>query len=174
LLAALPDASGQLNYFETDSGSVVDGRATAVLYPSLTTLSDGSTSAVPFTRYVREDDGWHGYSQFTLQRADGSIANLNWDRGEANTGPFTVVDPNGTIVGYTPTAGDLAYPIVMVQPAGGQPERRATAPALDVTRPWTVVDDPLAIGTQVYVELHLVDATGAVVDSLGQYFTVGR
>ena len=70
LLAALPDASGQLNYFETDSGSVVDGRAAAVLYPSLTTVSDGSTSAVPFTRYVREDDGWHGYSQFTLQRAD--------------------------------------------------------------------------------------------------------
>ncbi len=52
------------------------------LYPSLTTVSDGSKSAVPFTRYVREDDGWHGYSQFTLQRADGSIANLNWDRGE--------------------------------------------------------------------------------------------
>ena len=87
---------------------------------------------MPFTRYVREDDGWHGYSQFTLQRADGSIANLNWDRGEPNTGPFTVVDPNGTIVGYTPAAGDLAYPIVMVQPPGGQPERPATAPALDV------------------------------------------
>jgi hypothetical protein len=174
LLAALPDASGQLNYFETDSGSVVDGRAAALLYPSLTTVSDGSTSAVPFTRYVRADDGWHGYSQFTLQRADGSIANLNWDRGETNTGPFTVVDPNGTIVGYTPAAGDLAYPIVMVQPPGGQPERTATAPALDLTRPWSVVDDPIADGTQVYVELQLVDATGTIVDSLGRYLTVGQ
>ncbi len=133
-----------LNYFETDSGTVIGGRATAVLYPALTTIADGTNTAVPFTRYVLEDDGWHGYSQFTLQRTDGSIANLNWDRGETNTGPFTVIDPNGTIVGYTPVAGDLAYPIVMIQAAGGQPVRQATAPALDPNRPWTVVDDPIA------------------------------
>ena len=62
----------------------------------------------------------------------------------------------------------------MVQPPGGQPERTATAPALDVTRPWSVVDDPIADGTQVYVELQLIDATGTIVDSLGQYFTVGQ
>jgi hypothetical protein len=172
LLAALPDASGRLTYFETDTGDVNGDLASAVLYPSLTTVSDGVTSAVPFTRYVLEDDGWHGYSQFTLQRADGSLANLNWDRRGSNTGPFTVVDPNGTIVGYTPLAGDLAYPIVMVQAPGGQPERQATAPALDVNRAWTVVDDALPAGTQVYVELQLKDATGLVVDSLSQYFTV--
>ena len=46
------------------------------------------------------------------------------------------------------------------------PERRATAPALDLGQPWTVVDDPIAAGTQVYVELQLKDAAGAVVDSL--------
>jgi Clostripain family len=173
LLAALPDASGQLTYFEADSGTVVDNnRVRAVLYPSLTTISDAVSTAVPYTRYVLENDGWHGYSQFTLQRADGSIANLNWDRRESNTGPFTIIDPNGTIVGYTPLAGDLAYPIVMAQPPGGQPERLATAPALDPNRPWTVVDDPIASGTQVFVELQLEDATGAVVDSLSQYFIV--
>lgn len=173
LFAALPDASGGLNYFETDSGTVIGGRATAVLYPALTTIADGTNTAVPFTRYVFEDNSWHGYSQFTLQRTDGSIANLNWDRGETNTGPFTVIDPNGTIVGYTPVAGDLAYPIVMIQAAGGQPVRQATAPALDPNRAWTVVDDPIPQGTQVYVELQLKDAAGVVVDSLSQYVAVG-
>jgi len=61
----------------------------------------------------------------------------------------------------------------MIQPAGGQPERQATAPALDLNRPWTVIDDPIAAGSQVYVELQLKDATGVVVDSLSQYLTVG-
>jgi hypothetical protein len=173
LLAALPDSSGGLNFFEADSGTVLGGRATAVLYPAWTTISDGINTAVPFTRYVLEDDGWHGYSQFTLQRPDGSIANLNWDRGETNTGPFTLIAPNGTIVGYTPAAGDLAYPIVMIQAADGQPERRATATALDLNQPWTVTDDPIATGTQVYVELRLKDAAGVVVDSLSQYVAVG-
>ena len=93
LLAALPAADGSLNYFETDSGAVENGAATAAIYPTLTTVTDGINSAVPFTRYVLEDDGWHGYSQFTLQRADGSVANLNWDRNEQDTGPFTLVDP---------------------------------------------------------------------------------
>lgn len=172
LLAALPDAAGQLNYFETDSGSIVNGRATAVLYPLLTTVSDGVVSAVPFSRYLLEGDEWHGYSQFTLQRADGSIANLNWARDETNTGPFTIIDPSGTVIGYTPATGDLAYPIVMVQAAGGQPERRATAPALDPTRAWTVADEPIPAGTQVYVELQLEDAAGTVVDSLSGYLTV--
>ena len=96
LLAALPAADGTLNYFETDSGVVEDGSATAALPATLTTISDGIDSAVPFTRYILEGDGWHGYSQFTLQRSDGSIANLNWDRSEQDTGPFTLVDPTAS------------------------------------------------------------------------------
>jgi hypothetical protein len=173
LLAALPAADGSLNYFETDSGAVASGAATASFLPALTTVSDGTNSAVPFTRYVLEGDGWHGYSQFTLQRPDGQVANLNWDRNEQDTGPFTIVDPTGMVVAYTPAAGDLAYPIVMVQAPGAQPERRATAPALDATVPWTVSDQPIATGTQVYVELQIKDAAGVVVDSLSGYLTVG-
>ena len=173
LLAALPAADGTLSYFETDAGFVENGSATAALLPTLTTVSDGTNSAVPFTRYILEGDGWHGYSQFTLQRSDGSIANLNWDRSEQDTGPFTLVDPSGVIVAYTPVPGDLAYPIVMMQTPGAQPERQATAPALDPNVPWTVSDEPIAAGTQVYVELQIKDAAGVVVDSLSGYLTVG-
>ena len=173
LLAALPAADGSLNYFETDSGTVQNGAATASILPTLTTVTDGTNSAVPFTRYVMEDDGWHGYSQFTLQQPDGTVANLNWDRNEQDTGPFTLVDPAGMVVAYTPAPGDLAYPIVMVQAPGAQPVRQATAPALDATLPWTVSDQPIAPGTQVYVELQIKDAAGVVVDSLSGYLTVG-
>lgn len=174
LLAAVPAADGSLNYFETDSGTFQNGTATASLLPTYTTISDGINSAVPFTRYRREDDGWHGYSQFTLQQSTGSIANLNWDRNEQDTGPLTVVDPSGTMVAYTPAAGDLAYPVVMVQSPGAQPERQATAPALDPTVPWTVEDVPIAAGTQVYVELQITDAAGVVVDALNGYLAVGQ
>jgi len=62
----------------------------------------------------------------------------------------------------------------MVQAPGGQPERQATAPALDVNQPWTVFDDAIPDGTQVYVELQIKDATGAVADSVSTYFTVGN
>ena len=80
LLAALPDAAGNLNFFQTTSGEVTGGRATAALLPTLTTISDGAVSGVPFTRFVSTAGVAHAYSQFTLQRQDGSIANLNWDR----------------------------------------------------------------------------------------------
>jgi hypothetical protein len=62
----------------------------------------------------------------------------------------------------------------MVQAPGAQPERRATAPALDATVPLTVSDQPIAPGTQVYVELQNKDAAGVVVDSLSGYFAVGQ
>lgn len=174
LLGAIPAADGSLNYFETDSGRVENGAATAAIKPTLTTISDGTNSAVPFTRYLLEDDGWHGYSQFTLQQSDGSIANINWDRNEQDTGPLTLVDPSGTMVGYTPAPGDLAYPVIMVQAPGAQPERQATAPALDPNLAWTVQDAAIPSGTQLYVELQIKDAAGVVVDSLGGYLTVGR
>jgi Clostripain family len=174
LFAAVPGSAGALTYFETDSGEMVGGRATARILPTLTTISDGINSGVPFTRYVREADGWHGYSQFTLQRSDGSIANMNWDRSEQDTGPITILDPAGTLVTYTPAAGDVAYPVNMVQAPGEQPERVATAPALDPGVPWTVSDQPLAQGTPVYVELQLRDATGATIDSLSGYLVAGK
>ena len=175
LLAARPDSAGNLTFFELDSGSVEAGRATVNLLPTLTTISDGVNSAVPFTRYVSTATGNHGYSEFTLQRADGSIANLNWDRTvDAASGPFTILDPAGTVVGYAPQPGDLAYPIVMVQRPGEAPVREATAPALDLSRPWTVTDVPIPDGQPVYVQLRLTDAAGAVVDSLDGYLTVGR
>lgn len=174
LLAAIPAADGSLNYFETDSGTVVNGAATASITPTLTTISDGTNSAVPFTRYILEDDGWHGYSQFTLQQSGGSIANINWDRNEQDTGPLTLVDPSGTVVGYTPAPGDFAYPVIMVQAPGAQPERQATAPALDPNLQWTVQDAAIPTGTQVYVELQIKDAAGAIVDSLSGYLTVGQ
>ena len=174
LLAALPAADGSLSYFETDTGRVENGAATAAILPTLTTISDGTNSVVPFTNYVLEADGWHGYSQFTLQQTDGTIANINWDRNEQDTGPLTLVDPSGMVVAFTPAPGDLAYPVVMVQAPGAQPERQATAPALDLTVPWTVEDQPIEAGRQVYVELQIKDAAGVVVDSLSGYVTVGQ
>jgi hypothetical protein len=62
----------------------------------------------------------------------------------------------------------------MVQAPGAEPQRQATAPALDATVPWTVRDEPIAPGTQVYVELQIKDAAGVVVDSLSGYLTVGQ
>ena len=174
LMAALPSADGSLTYFETDSADVSAGQATARILPTLTTISDGTNSGIPFTRYVHETDGWHGYSQFTLQRTDGSIANMNWDRSEQGSGPITVLDPAGTLVNYTPAAGDLAYPVNMVQQPGGQPERAATAPALDPTKPWTVSDAAIPDGSRVYVALQVLDASGATVDSLGGYIMTGK
>jgi hypothetical protein len=176
LLAALPDSAGNLSFFAATSGDVIAGRATAALLPTLTTISDGTAAAVPFTRFVTQGGVAHEYSQFLLQRQDGSTANLNWDRlTDAASGPFTVVDPYGTVNGYTPMSGDLAYPIVMIQrPGADDPVREATAPALDLALPWTVADAPLVTGQQVFVELQLLDAAGAVVDSLNGYVTIGR
>ncbi len=95
LLAATTDAAGVRTYFESDGGEVTAaGSASALIYPSLTTVSDGTREVVPFTRYVRQPDGTHGYSAFTLQRANGSVAQLNWDR-KVDEGPFTVVDNAG-------------------------------------------------------------------------------
>ncbi len=175
LLAARPDSAGTLTFFELDSGTVQGGRAAVTLLPTLTTISDGVNSAVPFTRYVTTASGSHGYSEFTLQRADGTIANLNWDRTvDAASGPFTILDPVGTVVGYAPQPGDMAYPIVMIQRPGAAPVREATTPALDLSRPWTVTDVPIPDGQPVYVQLRLTDAAGTVVDSLDGYLTVGQ
>ena len=99
---------------------------------------------------------------------------MNWDRSEQGSGPITVLDPAGTLVNYTPAAGDLAYPVNMVQQPGGQPERVATAPALDPTKPWTVSDAAIPDGSRVYVELQVLDASGATVDSLGGYIVTGK
>lgn len=173
LLLARPAADGTLNYFRTDSGAVINGAATALALPTFTMVSDGTNSAAPFTRNVREDDGWHRYSLFTLQHTDGTLDNLNWDRSEQDGGPLTVISPNGTIIGYTPAGGDLAYPIVMAQQPGAQPERAATAPALDPAVPWTVTDEPLPAGSPLYLELQMRDAAGNVVDSLSGYIQVG-
>ena len=57
---------------------------------------------------------------------------------------------------------------------GGQPERAATAPALDPTKPWTVSDAAISAGSRVYVELQVLDASGATVDSLGGYIMTGK
>ena len=78
------------------------------------------------------------------------------------------------MVGYSPQPGDLAYPITMIQRPGAAPVREATAPALDLNLPWTVTDNPLPDGQQVYVELQIKDAAGTLVDSLGGYLTVGQ
>jgi hypothetical protein len=165
LLAATTDAAGVRTFFESDSGQLVDGVATAQIYPTLTTVSDGTRSVVPYTRYVQQSDGWHGYSTFTLRRANGSIAQLNWDR-VADQGPFTVVDGNGIVTSYTPQAGDLAYPISYVQQADGVPLGVPTDVALDPNRLWTVTDQALPAGTEVYLELRLLDANGSVIDTV--------
>ena len=80
LLAALPDSAGNLTYYATTPGTVDNGQAAGVVLPVMSTVSDGTNSAVPFTQYTVDGAGTHAYSQFTLQRQDGSIANLNWDR----------------------------------------------------------------------------------------------
>ena len=165
LLAATSDAAGVRTYFESDSGEInAAGAASAVILPTLTTVSDGTREAVPFTRYVRQADGFHGYSAFTLQRANGSVAQLNWDR-KVDEGPFTVVD-NGVVVAYTPQAGDLAYPQNLVQQPGAAPELVAIGTGLDPNRLWTVTDALIAPGTDVYLELRLLDANGNVIDTV--------
>jgi hypothetical protein len=164
LSAATTDANGVRTFFETDDGQVNDdGTASALILPSLTTVSDGTRSVVPYTRYVRQPDGMHGYSTFTLRRVSGSVAQLNWDRRGAE-GPFTVVDDNGVVVAYTPQPGDLAYPVSLVQQPGGVPELVATDTPLDPNRQWTVSDELIPAGTEVYLELRLLDANGNVID----------
>ena len=165
LLAATTDAAGVRTYFEQDGGEITAaGAASALILPSLTTLSDGTREVVPFTRYVRQPDGTHGYSTFTLQRANGSVAQLNWDR-KVDEGPFTVVD-NGVVVAYTPQPGDLAYPVSLVQQPGAAPELVAVDSALDPNRQWTVTDALIPAGTEVYLELRLLDANGNVIDTV--------
>jgi len=163
LLAATTDAAGVRTYFESDGGITEGGVASALIYPSLTTVSDGTRSVVPFTRYVRQPDGTHGYSSFTLRRANGSITQLNWDR-KVDQGPFTVVD-NGVVVAYTPQPGDLAYPIFLVQQPGAAPTLVQSDVALDPNRFWTVTDDPIPAGTEIYLELRLLDTTGSIIDT---------
>lgn len=173
LLAATVDEAGNRTFFEADDGEIVNGRATALIYPSLTTVSDGTRSVVPYTRYVHQPDGTHGYSTFTLRRSTGTVATLNWDRRN-DAGPFTVVDDEGLVVTYTPQPGDLAYPVSLVQPAGGIAEYVATDTPLDPNRQWTVSDELVPDGTQVYLELRLLDVTGNVIDVLNGMLIAGQ
>lgn len=173
LVAATTDASGVRTYFESDSGDVVDGQASAYIYPTLTTVTDGLRSVVPFTRYMWQPDGQHGYSTFTLHRANGSVAQLNWDR-TVGQGPFTAVDGSGVVTAYTPQPGDLAYPVHLVQPPGGTPAGVTGTDPLDPNRVWTVRDEPLPAGTEVYVELRLLDANGDIVDTIAGILTAGQ
>jgi hypothetical protein len=173
LVGATTDAAGVRTYFESDAGSVANGLASAYIYPTLTTVSDGLRSAVPFTRYVWQPDGQHGYSTFTLHRANGSVAQLNWDR-RVDQGPFTAVDSSGVVTAYTPQPGDLAYPVHLVQAAGSTPVGVTGVEPLDPNRAWTVRDEPLPAGTEVYVELRLLDANGDVVDSIAGILIAGQ
>jgi hypothetical protein len=163
LVAATTDANGVRTFFETDDGAVDGTTASALILPSLTTVSDGTRQVVPYTRYVIQPDGQHGYSTFTLRRAGGSVAQLNWDR-RGGDGSFTVVDDNGVVVAYTPQPGDLAYPVSLVQQPGGAAQLVATDTPLDPNRQWTVSDELIPAGTEVYLELRLLDANGNVID----------
>ena len=131
LLAALPD-SGQPHLLRDDAGRVDDGQATGVLLPSLTTVSDGTNSAVPFTRYA-VDDG----SPRLLAVHAATPRRLDRQPQLGPRGRYqhrTVHDrrPDRDDRRLHAAAGDLAYPIVMIQRPGAQPVREATAPALDL------------------------------------------
>lgn len=173
LRASTVDASGLRTYFESDGGVVEDGVASALILPSLTTVSDGLREVVPYTRYVRQPDGTHGYSAFTLQRANGSTAQLNWDRRN-DVGPFTVVDANGVVVAYTPQPGDLAYPISVQQAPGGVLQQVQSDIGLDPNRHWTVTDALIPAGTEVLLELRLLDANGNVIDTIAGTLIAGQ
>ena len=174
LVAATTDANGLRTFFESDDGRVTaDGIATVEILPSLTTVSDGTRSVVPYTRYVNQADGQHGYSTFTLRRASGTVAQLNWDR-RGDAGPFTVVDDNGVVVAYTPQPGDLAYPVSLVQQPGGVPQLIATDSPLDPNRQWTVSDELIPAGTEIYLELRLLDANGNAIDTVTGTLIAGQ
>jgi len=173
LVGATTDASGVRTYFESDTGAVVDGVATADIFPTLTTVSDGTRQVVPYTRYIRQLDGWHGYSTFTLRRANGSVAQLNWDR-RVDQGAFTVVDGGNVVTSYTPQPGDLAFPLSLQQQPGGVPLGVPSDVALDPNRTWTVTDNPLAPGTEVYLELRLLANDGTIVDTVAGTLVVGQ
>jgi hypothetical protein len=174
LAAATTDANGVRTFFKTDDGEVNDdGTASAHILPSLTTVSDGTRKVVLFTRYVHEQDGVHGYSTFALRRASGSVAQLNWDR-RGDTGPLTIIDENGVVLAYTPQPGDLAYPVSRVQQLGGVPQLIATNTPLDPNRQWTVTDELIPAGTEIYLELWLLDATGNVIDNVTGTMIAGQ
>ncbi len=73
---------------------------------------------------------------------------------------------NGVVVAYTPQPGDLAYPQNLVQQPGAAPELVAIGTGLDPNRLWTVTDALIAPGTEVYLELRLLDANGNVIDTV--------
>lgn len=174
IAAATTDASGTLTYFESGDGQVnADGTVSALFTPSRTTVTDGTRNVAPYTRYVDQVDGYHGYSTFTLQRANGSVATLNWDR-RGGAGSFTVVDDNGVVVAYTPQPGDLAYPVSLTQAPGGVPQLVATDTPLDPNRQWTVVDELIPAGTEVHLVLRLLDANGNVVDQVTGSLIAGQ
>ncbi|WP_117000396.1 clostripain-related cysteine peptidase [Desertimonas flava] len=173
LRASTVDANGVRTYFESDGGVVENGVASALILPSLTTVSDGLREVVPYTRYVRQPDGTHGYSAFSLQRANGSTAQLNWDRRD-DVGPFTVVDSNGVVVAYTPQPGDLAYPISVQQAPGGVLQQVVSPVGLDPNRHWTVTDQLIPAGTEVLLELRLLDANGNVIDVIAGTLIAGQ
>lgn len=173
LRASTVDTNGVRTYFESDGGVLEDGAASALIYPSLTTVSDGTREAVPYTRYVRQPDGTHGYSAFNLVRANGSTAQLNWDRRN-DVGPFTVVDESGVVTTYSPQPGDLAYPISVQMAPGGVLQQVQSEVGLDPNRQWTVTDKLLPEGTEVLLELRLLDANGNVIDALAGTLIVGQ
>lgn len=173
LRASTVDAAGVRTYFESDGGVVENGVASARILPSLTTVSDGLREGVPYTRYVRQPDGVHGYSAFTLVRANGTTATLNWDRRDT-VGPFTIVNDDGVVVTYTPQPGDLAYPISVQQAPGGVLQQVQSPVGLDPNRQWTVTDVLIPPGTEVLLELRLLDANGNVIDVIAGTLIAGQ
>ena len=61
-----------------------------------------------------------------------------------------------------------------MQQPGGAPELVAIDSALDPNRLWTVDDPLLPTGTEVYLELRLLDANGNVIDTVVGSLVAGQ
>ena len=66
------------------------------------------------------------------------------------------------------------YPVSLVQQPGGVAQLVATDTPLDPNRQWTVSDELIPAGTEVYLELRLLDANGNVIDMVTGTLIAGQ
>ena len=63
---------------------------------------------------------------------------------------------------------------IVIRFSGGVPELVATDTPLDPNRQWTVSDELIPAGTEVYLELRLLDANGNVIDMVTGTLIAGQ
>jgi hypothetical protein len=168
LQLGIPLQSGEVAFLKEIEGTIHNGAAEASTLMQSFVPSDGTNAAPVFTVYYEEGGEYHFLMTFALTTAEGTTSNLIWDTTADGKSSFFTVDSSGAYADYTPSAGDRAAPLVLVQSADATTRRFAPQKtALDPTLPWKLQLLKFHPGDLVHAELVLSSFEGLLVDVTG-------